>query len=348
MKGQMSLTVAAALLALSIGAAAANGDGTILAATPMNTNSTGAGQPAYTNAAEAEGQYNPASMGGPVGTPYALAGAEIVPTGIDTTPSWNGSQSVCCFAYPDSATYGQTITAPVSGASLQSFTFYMNLPASCTFQGEVYAWDGIKATGPALWEGPSMHTSGSGSFEAITFTPGGVPLAPSAQYVIFASLSKQSGSGGGSWGSIITEAYSGGDFVYINNGNDPSQWTSMPWTITWPSAQDLAFKVVFGTGFDLSFQDDYGRSMVCVNSKTGDWQYNVLSGLWKGVYTGKSSISKTADRWTFRSVAGSPRLMLLTFYPQMFRATASLGGSDFVSQLSDRNTKDDPAGCPAN
>ncbi len=102
------------------------------------------------------------------------------------------------------------------------------------------------------------------------------------------------------------------------------------------------------SSFTNSFADDLGRSRVCVNTKTGAWQYNVLSGLWKGVYTGKSSVSKTSDRWTFRSVAGSPRLMLLTFYPQMFRATASLGGSDFVSQLSDRNTKDDPAGCSAN
>ncbi len=102
-----------------------------------------------------------------------------------------------------------------------------------------------------------------------------------------------------------------------------------------------------GSAYDLSYLDDFGRSQVCVNSKTGAWQYAVLSGFWKGVYTGKASISKTSDRWTFRSVAGSPRLMLLTVYPQMFRATASLGGSDFVSQLSDRNTKDDPPGCPA-
>ncbi len=109
----------------------------------------------------------------------------------------------------------------------------------------------------------------------------------------------------------------------------------------------IRFSTVGSSAYDLSYLDDLGRSQVCANSKTGDWQYTVLSGFGKGVYTGKSSISKTADRWTFRSVAGSPRLMLLTFYPQMFRATASLGGSDFVSQLSDRNTKDDPPGCSA-
>jgi len=98
-------------------------------------------------------------------------------------------------------------------------------------------------------------------------------------------------------------------------------------------------------GYDLAYLDDFGRSRVCANSKTGAWQYTVLTGAGKGVYSGKGSVSKTTDRWTFRSQAGSPMLMILTVYQQMFRATASLGGSAFVSQLSDRNTKDDPPGC---
>ncbi|MGC8724858.1 MAG: hypothetical protein ACP5VF_13455 [Acidobacteriota bacterium] len=143
------------------------------------------------------------------GALLALGSFSAAAAGIDTTPSWNGSDFISSFGYPDTATYGQTITAPPAGASLQSFTFYMNLPASCTFQGEVYAWDGTKATGAALWEGPSMHTSGSGSFEAVTFNTGGVPLAPSAQYVLFASVSKLSGSGSGSWGFIWSDVYSG-------------------------------------------------------------------------------------------------------------------------------------------
>ncbi len=345
MKGKMVFTaLAAALLVMTGGVAAADKGGTFPTETPMATNATGATQTANTHT-DTGSQPDTVAISAAASVADSLIEESIVVSGIDTTPSWNGSQSVCCFGYPDTATYGQTITAPGSGASLQSFTFYMNQPASCSFQGEVYAWDGTKATGAALWEGPSTQTTGSGTYEAITFTPGGVVLAPSTQYVIFASVSKLSGSGGGSWGSITTDVYSGGQFVFINNANDPSQWTSMPWTITWSTAQDLAFKVVFGTGFDLSFLDDLGRSQVCANSKTGDWQYTVLSGFGKGVYTGKGTVTKTADRWTVRSLAGSPRLMLLTFFPQLFRATASLGGSDFVSQLSDRNTKDDPPGC---
>ena len=162
---------------------------------------------------------------------------------IDTTPSWNGTDAVGNFGYPDTATYGQTVTAPAAGASLTTFTFYMKLPASCTFQGEVYAWDGAKATGAPLWEGPATQTLGSGNFEAITFTPGGVALAPSTQYVLFASVSKLSGSGLGPWGLTSSDAYPGGAMVYINNGSDPSLWTSTSWSRI--SARDLAFKANF-------------------------------------------------------------------------------------------------------
>jgi len=112
-----------------------------------------------------------------------------------------------------------------------------------------------------------------------------------------------------------------------------------------PKALDDVFLSGGGSAYDLSYMDDFGRAKVCVNSKTGDWQYKVLSGAGKGTYMGKGSVSKTADRWIFRSVAGSPRLMLLTVWPQLFKATASLGGSDFTSWVSDRNIKDDPPGC---
>jgi hypothetical protein len=99
------------------------------------------------------------------------------------------------------------------------------------------------------------------------------------------------------------------------------------------------------TSYDLSFIDDNKRSSVCVNSKTGDWQYSVLSGLGKGIYKGKGSVTKTAAQWSFRSAAGSPQLFLLTYYPPMSLASGSLGGGSFVSSLYDKNTKDDTFLC---
>ncbi len=161
---------------------------------------------------------------------------------IDTTPSWDGSNAVSPFGNPNTATYGQTITAPAGGATLTDFTFYMKVPSSCVFRGEVYAWDGTKATGAALWEGAPTTTNDT-AFNPVTFNTGGVALTGGQQYVLFASVSKDPATGSGIWGFILADAYPGGDFVFMNNGYDPSQWTASTWD-GFPGT-DLAFKVDF-------------------------------------------------------------------------------------------------------
>jgi hypothetical protein len=169
-------------------------------------------------------------------------------TTIDTTPYWNGSDYVWEFGYPNTATYGQVITAPsTSDTVLKSFSFYMNLPSTCTFRGYVYAWDGSKATGSVLYESETRWTSGSGDFEEVAFETGGVALTPGAQYILFASTSEEVGSGVGTWGSPLQEVYGGSsnDYIYINNGSDPSQWTSTNWDFPPYVIADLAFKATF-------------------------------------------------------------------------------------------------------
>ena len=146
---------------------------------------------------------------------------------IDTTPFWPGNSWVGNFGIPTTATFGQVITAPVGGEILQSFTFYMGQPATLAFQGEVYAWDGTMATGPNLFESVPMTTTGTGT-EAVTFDAGGVPLQAGQQYVLFASCSRlfDGHSGLGAWGFIDSDVYGGGSFVYLDNGSDPSLWTT--------------------------------------------------------------------------------------------------------------------------
>ena len=41
------------------------------------------------------------------------------------------------------------------------------------------------------------------------------------------------------WGDVDDTSYSGGTFVYQNNGGDESQWTTVPWTTTY--GKDAAF-----------------------------------------------------------------------------------------------------------
>jgi hypothetical protein len=170
-------------------------------------------------------------------------------TAIDTTPAWDGTSEISAFGYPNTATYGQVVTVPATDGMLKSFSFYMNLPDTCTFRGYVYAWDGSKATGSTLYESDPRTTSGSGDFEEITFEPGGLELTPGAQYVLFASTSKDAGSGSGPWGLLENQDLyvgAGNTLVYLNNGDDESLWTVDNWTQnTYGTGVDLAFKATF-------------------------------------------------------------------------------------------------------
>lgn len=178
------------------------------------------------------------------------------------TGKWDGSSYIYSFGPGYTQTYGQTLTAP-SDAVLQSWTFYMEQPTSAQFQGYLYAWNGAEATGSALWTSPIMTTTDSSLFQAITFTTSGVSLTPGSTYVLFASSSQDSQTGGGGqWGFLNQDAgfvnlknpgygdvYTGGKFVYINNGTDTSQWTSTSWS------DGSAFGA--GAGSDLAFSADF-------------------------------------------------------------------------------------------
>jgi hypothetical protein len=174
---------------------------------------------------------------------------------INTVSTWNGSENVGNFGYPDTATFGQTITATSGlGSQLDSFSFEVNLPAALTFRGEVYAWNSVtsSATGSALFESAPTQTPGPG-FQQVTFNTGGVQVNDAQQYVIFATIlndyAADAGKGTGIWGLRSSDPYAGGSFVFLSsNGNgDPSQLTTQAWD-TGFSPQDLAFIANFSDG----------------------------------------------------------------------------------------------------
>ncbi len=170
---------------------------------------------------------------------------------LDTIAAWNGSgEGVVPFGVPNTATYGQTITATAGESLLSSFSFEMDLPSAVVFRGEVYAWNGTEAVGPDLYESAPTSTDGSGTFQLITFNiPNGVALTVGQQYVLFASTAKdQAGvtpGTAGSWGLVPTDPYTAGNFVYLNDGPDGGAgWTTSAWGSF--GAYDLAFHVTFG------------------------------------------------------------------------------------------------------
>lgn len=97
------------------------------------------------------------------------------------------------FGWPRYATVGQTITVPRTDSVLDEFTFYYqsDFKDGPIVRGDVYAWDGAKATGAGLWESaPRQFITARNTPTPVTFQTGGVALTPNERYVLFVSLSK--------------------------------------------------------------------------------------------------------------------------------------------------------------
>jgi hypothetical protein len=167
---------------------------------------------------------------------------------IGNMASWDGINYIGNFGYPITSTYGQPIVIPAGVTMLETFSFQLRLPPALIFRGEVYAWDAAnnRATGPALWESPQMHTTDGSVFEKTTFVTGGVPVTPGQMYIVFATTERDVAvdmtAGTGVWGQtgIDVDTYPAATFVYT----DGTGWTSSSWTTYGPPI-DLAFEVSF-------------------------------------------------------------------------------------------------------
>src|SRR5665213_3946184 len=73
---------------------------------------------------------------------------------INTHKKWDGRQNVYIFGCIATSTYGQVITIPAGVHQMNEFRFWWGglSTGSMVVRGEVYAWDGNKATGSALYE----------------------------------------------------------------------------------------------------------------------------------------------------------------------------------------------------
>lgn len=180
-------------------------------------------------------------------------------TTVSTAAQWNGIDGFSSFGEPSDATFGQTFTVPTGVDSLGSFAFYIddgNNPDAVDFQAFVMAWDGLKATGPILYQSGALTTTNNGGldgFERIQIViQGGLAVTAGAQYVAFFSASNlfDGQSGDSQMGALIPGTYDGGGFVHLNNGANFSSLTTNNWEQDF-FFLDLAFEFVFfnsGTG----------------------------------------------------------------------------------------------------
>ena len=165
---------------------------------------------------------------------------------IDTTGAWNGSTYISSWGVPNTATYGQTITADTLHANLQNITFYLGYGGGTPqYQAYVYQWNGTRITGPALYTSGILTAPAGNIYTPVTISTGGIALTPGQQYVVFFSTSTvdPNVSSAYRWGALTSNTtYSGGQFYFMNNGTDFSQLSSNAWSTI---AEDLAMIITF-------------------------------------------------------------------------------------------------------
>jgi hypothetical protein len=189
------------------------------------------------------------SIGAVALTGMPSAGASTDAATIDTYSTWDGTSTLQPFGHPDTSTYGQVITIPEGKRKVRWFTWYMSAGAvsgTLTFRGEVYKWDGTKATTPVAESAPMSldFTAGDPTYKAAKLSVEGARVKAGKQYVLFATISKDYEETDPNvstiWPVHTSDVLAGGNTVWINDAGDESLWTTQAWSGI--PTYDMAFK----------------------------------------------------------------------------------------------------------
>ena len=182
------------------------------------------------------------------GTALAAAGSTFADTIYNNFTGY--SDYWWAFGYPNTATYGETFTAPTNGdVNLQDFGFYMGNPSTSgniLLRAYIATWTGTRA-GTLLYASADYDYANTGD-DHLTFSTGGVTLTPGATYVAFLSVSELYGQSAGE--THVTDGaptIPGGNFVYYNNSGDFAALFTSIWNNTGPKP-DWAFNATFTAG----------------------------------------------------------------------------------------------------
>lgn len=159
-----------------------------------------------------------------------LAGAAVVTLALgasaaqaDTLSNTPNGDNILPFGSPDTLTYGQTFTAPVSG-TLDSFTLYLNGAIGGTLYGGVGVWN----CGAAYLEGCGVSNTLFQSAEVAadhaggyTFTPG-IAVSSGNIYVAYLSVFGADNMGQRFTSMPLGNETPGINYFVFNNTSDPN------------------------------------------------------------------------------------------------------------------------------
>lgn len=163
-------------------------------------------------------------------------------------------------------TIGQTFVVPQTDNVLTSFTFLLadedgqmynayGYNGVTKFDFIIMKWNGIKATGPLLFQsGPYSITTGNSNPTQFVFNTGNLSLTSDQQYVAFVTCSTEL-DGINDFATAIyastsdgSEPYSGGTCVYLDSNADLTAFTATTWNSTFEGyPKDLAFRATFSS-----------------------------------------------------------------------------------------------------
>lgn len=156
--------------------------------------------------------------------------------------------SISPFGSPNTATYGESFSAPLTDTTLNDFSLFLNGGTTGQLEGYIGTWTGSEA-GTILYTSAPVTATGAG--QEFTFNTGGLSLIAGNEYVAFISIS---GANYDSYSgttdmplAIPGNLIPGGSMVFINNGSDTSQFTSGNGWSTF-SGGDAEFIADFSSG----------------------------------------------------------------------------------------------------
>ena len=289
-------------------------------------------------------------------------------TSGDATCEASGTIGVCEIT-------GCTATAtPDSGlAPLDvDFTGAVNTAGVCISGLPVWAWD-FGDGGTAAIQNPSHTYTANGTYTVtMTVTVGGDTCTDTTQVVVTECLLLCEALANPRNGVVPLEVTFGtwtevtgctGDLLYHWDFGDGStsdeqvpthiytQGGTYTATLT-VTVEGTVFECVStvqieADPYDKHFLDDRGQSRLCVNSRTGAFEWQVLGGPNAGIYPGVCQITPQGGLWNYTTAAGLPYELRFRYQPSTGHADGmfTVPGIRLQSGLDDRNLADNPPGC---
>ncbi len=198
-------------------------------------------------------------------TVLVLVALVALPAGaqqIQTDPSWNGSNTISSFGYPNTATYGEAITTPAGATNVQSASFWLNEATGFQFQLFIAPWDNNNYLVPgglagAIYLSPIQTVSSGGSLTEYTINNINATVTPGTLFMFGLTIDNVYGhdaayGAGSQGGDIFANGSSTYYFAWNNDSGNGTllgqNWNNEGCANNTGSCGNAAWIVTYGAG----------------------------------------------------------------------------------------------------